>query len=230
VLDDTKISRRLPSKSTNQGRHAHAVRGPDFYPTPAALTRALLAHCALPQHIWEPAAGRGDIANVLTGAGHTVAQTDLIDYGAGNLSAVQDFLSFDGPLAPCIVTNPPFKIAGDFIRHGLSLCDTVITLNRLMFLEGRARSDILDTHLAEALVFIERPPMMHRWSQGPDGVWREWQGKKATSAMPFAWFIFRRRHNAKKQGTAMKRISWKPHSRDPAQSLHGAMRPSAESD
>lgn len=212
MLDDAKS--RLPAKNTNQGRHAHAVRGPDFYPTPHALTRALLANCVLPKRIWEPAAGRGDIARVLAQAGHTVTQTDLIDYGAGNLSQVRDFMAFKDPSAPCIVTNPPFKIAGEFIRHGLGLCDTVITLNRLMFLEGKARSDILDTHLSEVLVFIERPPMMHRWSQGPDGAWREWEGPKATSAMPFAWFIFRKHHNAKKQGTAMKRISWKPHARN----------------
>lgn len=205
---------RLPAKSTNNGAHPHAVRGDDLYPTPSPLTRALLEHETFPRLIWEPAAGRGDMAAPLTEAGHHVYQSDLVDYGTGNLTeGTQDFFACtEAPWGiSTIITNPPFKVGGAFVRHGLKLCGTVAILNRLMFLEGRGRSDVLDTNLARILVFKERPPMMHRWSQDEHGNWREWTGKKASSAMPFAWFIFKSQYNAAKQGTQIKRISWRPH-------------------
>jgi hypothetical protein len=62
-------------------RHQLADRGDDLYETPAVATRALCACEQLPHHIWEPAAGRGAIVDVLRGAGHEVVGTDLVDYG-----------------------------------------------------------------------------------------------------------------------------------------------------
>jgi hypothetical protein len=47
-------------------RHSHAERGHDLYETPAVAVEALLRVLALPGGaIWEPACGRGAIANVL---------------------------------------------------------------------------------------------------------------------------------------------------------------------
>ena len=44
----------------------------------------------------------------------------------------------------CILTNPPFSIADQFIRHGLDLGCDVLVLLRLMALEGAGRSDLID--------------------------------------------------------------------------------------
>ena len=52
------------------GQHRHAERGVDLYETPACAVEALLAVENLPRAIWEPAAGRGAIANVLRDRGH----------------------------------------------------------------------------------------------------------------------------------------------------------------
>jgi hypothetical protein len=205
-------SRVALNKKTNQGRHTQDQRAGDFYPTPAPLTRALTAHWPLPPLIWEPAAGRGDMAAPLQAAGHRVIQTDITSYGT-RLDAVGDFFDFEEAPegAACIVTNPPFYIADRFVRHGLKLCPTVIILQRILYLEGKGRSDLIDHHLDHVLAFIERPPMMHRWSQGEDGIWREWQGKKSSSAMPFAWFIFKRDLNKQEKHTTFQRISWRTH-------------------
>lgn len=223
-------SRVALSKKTNQGRHTQDQRGDDFYPTPAPLTRALLANHPLPARIWEPAAGRGDMALPLLMAGHDVIQTDVTSYGT-RLDAVGDFFGYqEAPGgAQCIVTNPPFYLADKFVRHGLRLCPTVIILQRIVYLEGKGRSDLIDGHLDHVLAFIERPPMMHRWSQGEDGVWREWQGKKSSSAMPFAWFIFRRDHNKSKKHTTFQRISWRSHA-PPVASAHKGLLNPLESD
>lgn len=191
------------------------VRGPELYPTSPALTRAFLREVALPPNVWEPAAGIGHMALPLVEHGYNVRCSDLIDYGARlpgvpEISIV-DFMSPEVAKVRlgeewAIVTNPPFSLGADFVRRGLEICPTVCVLNRLAFLESRARADILDQHLSCVYVFVNRPPMMHRWSQDPEtGDWREWQGRKADSAMPFAWYVFTQQPPVQ---TTLRRIAW----------------------
>ena len=52
-------------------------RGLDLYETPAVAVEALLRVEQIPQRIWEPAAGRGAIVNVLRRAGHEVIASDI---------------------------------------------------------------------------------------------------------------------------------------------------------
>ena len=90
-------------------RHPDFERGHDLYETPEAATLALLAVEPLPPTILEPACGRGAISKVLRGAGHTVLENDIVDYGQGQRS-VQDFLTFTPAQADkidAVVTNPP---------------------------------------------------------------------------------------------------------------------------
>ena len=203
-------AKRLPSKSVNQGAHNAAMRGQELYPTPVELTLALLRAESIPHTVWEPAAGLGHMSDALISAGHTVHASDILDYGRGH--QVVDFLQTNAlpPGVETIVTNPPFSLSAQFVRHGLRLCKTVYILNRLSFLEGANRRDIIDGPLARVLPFVERPPMMHRHTLDPvTGVWLEWPGRKASSAMPVAWFVFRRDHNARVHGTGLRRISWR---------------------
>jgi hypothetical protein len=117
-------------------RHPHAERGDDLYGTPAVATEALLrVEPTLPLRIWEPAAGRGAIVDVLRAAGHEVVATDLVDYGEPTHFAGRDFLMERQLPKGCemILTNPPFKIADQFVAHALDLCPRVIMLLRLAF-------------------------------------------------------------------------------------------------
>lgn len=87
----------------------------DFLPTPPEPTLALLDYEreALSRYptIWEPACGDGAMLRDIESGGHKVVGSDLRDRGCGAL--VQDFFSFTEPLAPCIITNPPYdKING----------------------------------------------------------------------------------------------------------------------
>ena len=59
----------------------HAERSHDAYFTPPVAVEALLRVEQLPYRVWEPAAGRGAIANVLRAHGHDVIAQDLVDYG-----------------------------------------------------------------------------------------------------------------------------------------------------
>ncbi len=204
-------ARVLPSKKVNQGVHTAKTRATELYPTPPELTAALLRAVTLPPVLWEPAAGLCHMSNALRGAGHTVHCSDAFDYG--ERYPIIDFLKTIGlpnPSVGAVITNPPFSLSADFVRHGLRLCPEVYILNRLAFLEGAARRDILDGPLAEVYPFVERPPMMHRHTYDPATErWVEWQGNKASSAMPVAWFVFRRGHDARRMGTQMKRLSWR---------------------
>ena len=92
-------------------RHTNAERGLDLYETPPEATRALTEAEDLPHWLWEPAAGRGAIVNVLRDHGHAVIASDIHDYGFP-LHFVADFLTREKAPASCqmIVTNPPFQI------------------------------------------------------------------------------------------------------------------------
>ncbi|MBB4017625.1 hypothetical protein GGR16_002659 [Chelatococcus caeni] len=91
-------------------------RSDDFYPTPPEATRALLPWIEdFPRGVWEPACGDGALAEVLRKAGYAVTPTDLVDrgYGKGGI----DFLGTRSAWGAAIVTNPPFKLAQQFIEH-----------------------------------------------------------------------------------------------------------------
>lgn len=185
--------------AANAGRHALADRKDDLYETPEVATKALLRVESLPKIVWEPACGPGAIVRVLRAAGHEVYATDLVDYGCPDSSARIDFLMEQA--APyyigAIVTNPPFKLAAQFVARGLLVAPKVVMLLRLAFLESNARRAVLDGgQLARVYVFRNRLPMMHR-----DG----WEGPKSSSSMAFAWFVWDRAH---KGPTELHRISW----------------------
>lgn len=96
-----------------------ARREDDFYPTPDpdAVIGALLA--IDPPHsgvVWEPACGDGAMVDPLVKAGYKVVATDLVDRGYPNASAGLDFTTTKRLLADAVVTNPPFKLAGQFVR------------------------------------------------------------------------------------------------------------------
>ena len=152
-------------------RHAHAERGHDLYETPSVAVEALLRVLALSRgSVWEPACGRGAIANVLRAHGHHVVCSDLIDYGT-DPTAIHgmDFLKTtkvpDG--VACIVTNPPYMLANEFAAHALKLCPNVVMLLRLAFMESERRSPILDgAGLIPTLTMSDRrlPNRGERWT------------------------------------------------------------------
>jgi hypothetical protein len=192
--------------STSAGsRHALRDRGDDLYQSPPEAVAALMRAERLPYRIWEPACGPGSIVRVLREAGHEVFATDLVDYGwPGQNHHGWDFLfpSPDAPECDAIVTNPPFKLAGEFVRLSLERAPLVAMLLRLAFIESTKRSPILDSgHLARVHVFRNRLPMMHREGRGVE------VEKTNSSALAFAWFVWDRNHSGP---TELRRISWEP--------------------
>jgi hypothetical protein len=179
------------------------ARRDDLYETPPEAVRALLEVEQIPSGaVWEPACGPGAIARVLRESGHEVWATDLVDYDSPDQDQHGiDFLMEHGS-APyyvgSIVTNPPFKLADQFVRHALLLCPRVFMLLRLAFLESERRRAIRESgFLRRVYVFRNRLPMMHRAG---------WTGPRASSAMAFAWYCWDRTNPGP---TELCWISWK---------------------
>jgi hypothetical protein len=193
----------MPAKILQRGTREAGIDGADqLHETPESAVKALLQHEALPPRLWEPAAGRGAIARLLRQHGHTVIATDIRAWPGAHRMVKPGFDFLAQRRAPkrcgAIVTNPPFKLADDFIRHGLTLVPRVVVLLRLAALEGVRRGDLMDGHLVRLWVGKERLPMMHR---------EGWQGNKASQPTPYAWFVFERQ--ATLFGFEGRRISWR---------------------
>lgn len=191
------------ASGTGNRRDILANRGDDLYQTPAEAVHALLGVEKLPPRIWEPACGPGAIVRPLRSAGHDVLATDLVNYESPDQDAYGvDFLipgiaESYGTGQHGIVTNPPFKNAHEFVARSLELAPYVAMLLRLAFLESEKRRAIIDeAPLARIHVFRKRLPMMHR-----DG----WEGRKSSSGMAFAWFIWERGYTGP---TELRRVSW----------------------
>jgi hypothetical protein len=196
----------MANHAVNSGTHPQADRGLDLYETPPGAVRALLRAERLPHGIWEPAAGRGAIVNVLRDSGHAVIASDIFDYGFP-LHFVGDFLEqTETPKGcGCLLTNPPYRIINKFIERALDLSPMVVMLARLALLESGGRTEILERRgLARVYVFRDRLPMMHR-----DG----WAGPRSTSATAFAWFLWDRVHRGP---ATFHRISFNESTRSPS--------------
>jgi len=180
--------------------HPLSERGDDAYMTPPCATEALLRHVTLPHRLWECACGDGTgILDPLRAAGHEVIGSDLVDYGRPDVFWRRDFLMERKVPDGCegICTNPPFKLAAQFVAHALELSPLVVMLLRLAFLESERRCGILeDRGLARVHVFRKRLPMLHR---------DKWAGRKANSGMAFAWMRWDRDYRGP---PVLNRISW----------------------
>jgi len=171
-----------------KAKAALSERGDDLYETSAEAVAALLERETLPPVVWEPACGPGAIVGVLRAKGHTVIATDLNDWGCPDSESRRDFRveqrAPDG--CGCIITNPPYKLAQEFVLKARELVPKVVMLLRLAFLESECRRNILEPgDLARVFVFRNRLPMMHRFG---------WTGPRASSATAYAWFAWDRAH------------------------------------
>jgi hypothetical protein len=126
----------------------------DWYPTPEWCTRRLLEVPGLPTFgTWlEPAVGDGAIMRVvrdtypdITWHTNDIRPESLLHAGIYHTAThyTGDFLA----LAPCItekysciITNPPFSLAMEFVKASLPITYSVIMLLRLGFLESSDRN------------------------------------------------------------------------------------------
>ena len=163
----------------------------DDFPTPPWATRAMIEH-AFPFHparrglpskqtVLEPACGRGYMSRVLEEYFHSVDAIDINNYGSNE---VGDFLRSDyGHFSfDWIITNPPFRLAEDFIYHAMPMaCQGVAMLVRTSFIESIGRYHRLFSITPPTMVaqYVERVPMV-----------KGRLDRNASTATSYAWLIW----------------------------------------
>lgn len=153
--------------------------GPDFFPTPAWATHALVDVEPFEGDIWESACGNGAMSDVLATTGRNVISSDLFDRGYGEGGV--DFLT-SNRRAPNIVTNPPYNAAEGFVQAGLRSAERKFALLlRLAFLEGANRQRSIFTKCPPSRVWV----FSERITFYPAGA-----VQKGTGTTAYAWFVW----------------------------------------
>ncbi len=153
--------------------------GPDFFPTPAWATYALIDNEKFAGDIWECACGDGAMSRVLEQTSRPVFSSDLYERGYGEPG--RDFLT---PFrsADNVVTNPPYNCAEGFVASGIKSAKRKFALLlRLAFLEGanRAQTIFAKSPPARVWVFSERITFYPKGAE-----------VKGTGTTAYAWFVW----------------------------------------
>lgn len=162
----------------------------DYYATsPQAIERLFASKdFSKPNSVvWECACGEGHLSKVLEKQGMSVISSDLIDRGFGR---VLDFLKtqkMPQEDCSCIITNPPYKFATEFILHALELLPPggrALFFLKTTFLEGVKRRQILFDHYKPYHIYQFSSRII--CARNGDFVSME----KIGSAVSYAWFEF----------------------------------------
>ena len=147
----------------------------DFYATPDNVTEALLLFLGLPQStvIWECAAGQGHMARVLERHGHSVIATDL----------ETDFLTCS-PRGDMMVTNPPFSLAGEFIKRAIQNHMPFALLLKSQYWHAEKRRALFFKHRPQYVLPLTWRPDFHFGKKGGaptmECLWTVWGAEPAT--------------------------------------------------
>jgi DNA polymerase len=87
----------MANLAVNPGMHPYSERADDLYETPGAALLALLAAEPLPRRIWEPAAGRGAIVEVLRAAGDDAVVSDFRGHGDHRSPGIATGINISNP-------------------------------------------------------------------------------------------------------------------------------------
>jgi hypothetical protein len=152
----------------------------DFYPTPPEVTHALMNFLKLDKcKIWEPACGNGAMSEVIESYGHLVHSSDVrhTGYGIGNLDFLDSNLTADA-----IITNPPFNISQDFIKHALNQAPVVAMLLKVNYFHAQCRIELFENNPPAYVLALTWRPDFHYQTRKP--------GEKAAPPMEVCWFVW----------------------------------------
>lgn len=172
----------------------------DDFPTPPWATRGFMEYVFPDKKVGslsclEPACGEGHMAKVLKEYFGTVKASDVHPYGYGN---VRDFLAtpFETGAVDWVITNPPFRLAEDFVVRGLKVARKgVAVLVRTVFIESVGRYQNLFEEAPPTLFaqYAERVPMV-----------KGRLDRKASTATGYAWLVWEKKKKAE------PRLVWVP--------------------
>lgn len=184
-VEKNLLGSRIAGGNTDYNRNES-----DYYPTPPEATIALMDYLSLPDGsvIWECACGDGHMSETLKALGYGVVSTEFrhTGYGIGGI----DFLICDPQPCDWIITNPPFKLAEDFIARCHALGRPFALLLKSQFWHAKRRYKLFQEVKPSAVLPLTwRPDFMFKQRGGGsplmDCIWCVWDGKsKNTIYLP----------------------------------------------
>lgn len=159
------------------------INGPDFFPTPAWATYALMENERFDGQVWECACGDGAMSEVIGEYGNPVYSSDLYNRGYGDVGV--DFLKAHGRKSN-IITNPPYNAAQGFVEKATEVAEKKFALLlRLAFLEGANRANTIFSSNAPSRVWV----FSERITFYPKNAVKAGSGTTA-----YAWFVWDKEH------------------------------------
>ena len=191
------MSTQNTSSAVMQQRHEPHTSLDDF-PTPPWATRALIEHvigdCWGNYRVTEPACNRGHMVKPLSDSFYAVDAFDIHDYGCGFVT--KDYLLEQNmPPTDWTITNPPFKLAEQFIQTALEHSTVGVAIFiRSAFAESIGRYNRLfkDNPPSTIAQFSERV-VLHKGKLTATGstatayCWMVWN---KISPMPYTRFVW----------------------------------------
>lgn len=133
----------------------------DFYPTPPEATIALMIFLQSlgfnnNTSVWEPCNGNGAMSDIIKKYSKHVYCSDIID------NEKTDFLKTENiNFTELIITNPPFDISEQIIKHALTQAPSVAMLLKSQYWHAKKRYPLfLETKPAFILPLTWRPDFM----------------------------------------------------------------------
>lgn len=156
----------------------------DWYTEPRWLVDALLDVETFGA-AWDPACGGGNIPDAVRARGGVCYATDAVNRGYAGHGGTVDFFTCI-PLAPNIISNPPYSLIEPWIERALDkTTEKVALLARLALLEGQKRRGLFArTPLARVWVSSRRASMP------PGGV----DVPASGGSIAYAWFVWEHGH------------------------------------
>lgn len=172
----------------------------DFYPTPSAITEALLDSVKIGGVIFEPCNGSAAITQVILSKTKSLIYTSDLTYDDSfERDATKrsfwtewtDFIEDDGLILEWTVTNPPFSVAEKILPLAWEHSSKGIAmLLRLSYLEPtKNRADWLKENADHLKMIIPVNPRVRFRSD-----------VKGTDSVTCAWFIWEKSHSWKSLG------------------------------
>ena len=149
----------------------------DHYNTPREASWPFVRAAAIPGLVWEPACGDGAISKVLELRGFRVVSSDLHDrgYGESNMNFLNAECACDA-----IITNPPFRLASNFIERSAEKKVPFAMLTKSTFWHAEKRRRLfIDTGPMAVMAMTWRPAMSPERGQSAtmDFIWTVWSSK-----------------------------------------------------
>jgi hypothetical protein len=162
----------------------------DWYVEPYECSAALFSVEEFEGSIWDPACGIGRIVESARSAGFQSIGTDLVSRGP-ICSRISDFLCREyTPEFSNIVTNPPFRLAEEFIREAIEILPSkgkLAAILPLVWLSGfSSKRDWLPRSPLKTVYPLSPRPSM------PPGKVIEAGIRPGNGTKDFAWLVWQR--------------------------------------